>query len=75
MLMSMAKINIITSRLQRLKDKLNSAKRNLLHDTAGQLNLPATQSRPVISYDTLEMTLSIKNAVMDNLKQANKVVK
>ena len=61
--------------MQRPRDKLNSTERDLLHEAAGQLNWLATQSRPDISHDVLQLTMSIKHAIVDNLKQANKVVK
>ena len=71
----LCQVNITTSRLQRLKDELNSTERNSLQETAGQLNWLATQSRPDVSCDVLELTMFLKNAVVDNLKQAYKVAK
>ncbi len=68
---------IATSRLQKPKDELSTTERNSLREAAGQLSwlVQATQYRPGISYDVLDLTMSVKNAIVEYLKQANEVVK
>ena len=41
----------------------------------GQFNWLANQSQPDISYDILELSMSVKNATVTQIKQANKLVK
>ena len=41
----------------------------------GQFNRLSNQSRPDTSYDVLELSMSVKNATVAQIKQANKLVK
>ena len=55
----------------REKDELNIEERTLSRELVGQFNWLANQSRPHISYDVLELSISVKNATFSQIKQAN----
>ena len=57
------------------KDGLNIEEHTLLRELVGQFNWLSNQSRPDISYDVLELSMSVKNATIAQIKQANKLVK
>ena len=57
------------------KDELNIEEQTLLRELVGQFNWLSNQSRPDISYDVLELSMSVKNAKVAQIKQANKLVK
>ena len=46
-----------------------------LRSTIGQLNCLANQTRPDITYDILEHSVSIKSAKVENILQLNKIIK
>ena len=68
-------ISIAPSRSVRKNDDLNQDEMSLLRESIGQFNWVATQSRPDISYDVMDLSMSIKNAKIEHLSQANKVLK
>ena len=52
----------------------NEAKRELKAIT-GQINRVATQTRPDLVYDACEISSSVKNATVEDVMQANKVMR
>ena len=42
---------------------------------AVQINWIATQTRPDLAHDTCEISTSVKNATVEDVMQANKVIK
>ena len=63
---------------ERRKDKfaqLNKDEARQLRGLAGQLNWIASQTRPDIAYNACEVSVSIKDATINDLIQANKYVR
>ena len=63
---------------ERRKDKfaqLNKDEARQLRGLAGQLNWIASQTRPDIAYNACEVNVSIKDATISDLMQANKYVR
>ena len=71
----MKMLNISELRSMRSNDDLSDTERTSLREVSGQLNWLSNQSRPDLSYDVLEMSMSVKKAQVSHLKQANKVIK
>eukprot|EP00112_Aurelia_sp_Birch-Aquarium-sp1_P024403 Seg770.3 transcript_id=Seg770.3/GoldUCD/mRNA.D3Y31 product="Retrovirus-related Pol polyprotein from transposon RE1" protein_id=Seg770.3/GoldUCD/D3Y31 len=73
--MGMQMIPVSPIRKMRIHDDLNESEKTTLRETTGQLNWISGQSRPDISYDVLDLSISIKNAKVSHLNQANKIIK
>ena len=56
-------------------DVLDSQKKRELKAIAGQINWIATQTRPNLAYDGCEISTSVKNSTVEDVTQANKVVR
>ena len=54
---------------------MTSEEEKLLRTAIGQLNWVATQTRPDLSYDVLELSMITNRATVDHLLQANKVIR
>ena len=64
--------------MHRKGDKLTPLtkwERKNLMTVAGQLNWLATQTRPDLSYEALELNMSKKDPIIDNLNKANKAIR
>ena len=72
---SIKEIPIRPSRKLRKNDKVTSEEEKLLRTAIGQLNWVATQTRPDLSYDVLELSMITNRATVDHLLQANKVIR
>ncbi|XP_057310580.1 uncharacterized protein LOC130648545 [Hydractinia symbiolongicarpus] len=68
-------IQISNKRSTRKRDELNDDELHELRSAIEQLNLIATQTRPDLAFDVLELSVSIKNARVEHLLVANKVIK
>ena len=56
-------------------DKLDQDETRLLQGIAGQINWISSQTRPDISFDSLELNVERNKAFIATLKRANKVVR
>ena len=56
-------------------DVLDSQEKRELKAIAGQINWISTQTRPDLAYDACEISTSVKNATVEDVMQANKVVR
>ena len=56
-------------------DVLDSQEKRELKAIAGQINWIATQTRPDLAYDACEISTSVKSATVEDVMQANKVVR
>ena len=56
-------------------DVLDSQEKRELKAIAGQINWIATQTRPDLASDTCETSTSVKNATVEDVMHANKVVR
>ena len=56
-------------------DVLDSHEKRELKAIAGQINWIATQTKPDLAYDACEISTSVKNATVEDVIQANKVVR
>ena len=54
---------------------LDSKEKRELRAVTGQINWIATQTRPDLVYDTCDISISVKNATVENIMQANKVIR
>ena len=72
---SVKQIPITPSRKLRKNDKVTFEEEKLLRSAIGQLNWVATQTRPDLSYDVLELSMITNRATVDHLLQANKVIR
>ena len=72
---SIKEIPISSAQKLRKHDKVTSEEEKLLRTAIGQLNWVATQTRPDISYDVLELSMITNRATVDHLLQANKVIR
>ncbi|XP_057302644.1 uncharacterized protein LOC130636814 [Hydractinia symbiolongicarpus] len=68
-------IQISNKRSTRKRDELNDDVLHELRSAIGQLNWIATQTRPDLAFDVLELNVSIKNGRVEHLLVANKVIK
>ena len=57
------------------KSPLNSSETKALKSVAGQLNWLATQTRPDISFQALELNMSKQHPTVENLMNANKAIR
>lgn len=71
----MTDIKIDPRRASRKHDNLNQQEVKQLRETVGQVNWVATQSRPDLSFDVLELSVSMNESKVENIKQANKMVR
>ncbi len=72
---TMQDIPLTCSRSSQKLEPLNKEEASQLRSAVGQLNWVANQTRPDICYDTLELSMSLKNPEVDDLLKANKVLK
>ena len=72
---NLEEIPISKERALRKNDELSSKELSQLRSTIGQLNWLANQTRPDITYDILEHSVSIKSAKVENILQVNKIIK
>jgi transposase InsO family protein len=68
-------ITVTPARLARKTDELNKEETKRLRETIGQANWVATQSRPDLSYDVLELSVAMKQPKVEHISQANKMVR
>ena len=60
---------------QHKSDVLGGKEKRELKAIAGQINWIATQTRPDLTYDASEISTSVKNATIEDVMQANKVIR
>ena len=71
----MEEIPVSSSRKSDRTSPLNKQEIHSLRATAGQLNWLATQTRPDLSYEALELNMSKQHPTVDQLLRANKAVR
>ena len=54
---------------------MDSKEKRELKAIAGQISWIATQTRPDLAYDACEISTSVKNATVEDVMQANKVIR
>ena len=57
------------------RKKISTKELSQLRSTIGQQNLLVNQTRPDITYDILEHSVSIRIAKLENILQVNKIIK
>ena len=72
---TLVEIHITSSRKMRKHDALTKDEEKQLRAVIGQLNWIATQSRPDLSFQVLELSTVNKFAKVEHLIQANKLIK
>ena len=72
---SLKEIEISADRRKDKHSPVTEEERTKLRSVIGRLNWLAIQTRPDISYDVCELSTSQKNATVEQLMKANKVVK
>lgn len=73
--MEMEEIPVTYKRKMERSSPLTKVEMQNLRATAGQLNWVATQTRPDLSYDALELNTNMNNATVDQMLKANKAVR
>ena len=56
-------------------DKLDQDETRIMRGIAGQINWISSQTKPDVSFDSLELSVERNKAFIDTLKRANKVVR
>ncbi|KAK6187111.1 hypothetical protein SNE40_005204 [Patella caerulea] len=72
---SISFINIVKSRLQNKNSDLTESERKILQSKIGQILWIGYQSRPDVIFDASDLASKIKNATINDLITANKVIK
>ena len=70
-----AEIPVTANRKSDKSSPLNKQEMETLRATAGQLNWIATQTRPDLSYEALELNMTKNNATVEQLVRANKAIR
>ena len=73
--LAMQMIPVSPIRKMRSHDDLNESEKTTLREIIGQLNWISGQSRPDISFEVLDLSVSVKGAQVSHLNQANKIIK
>ena len=71
----MEEIPVTYKRKSDKSSPLTKAEMQSFRATAGQLNWVATQTRPDVSYDALELNMNMNNATVEQMLRANKSVR
>ena len=66
---------IETNSQRRNEEELNSKEKRMLRGTIGQLNWIAFQTRPDMAFDACNAAVSLKNATIRDIKNANKSIR
>jgi len=68
-------VPITSKRLMKKFDNLNQIEQQSLRTAIGQINWMASQTRPDIAFDVLELSMSMKEPKVVHLLNANKLIK
>ena len=72
---TVSEIPINVSRRMHKNDMINTAEEKQLRTLIGQLNWIASQTRPDLSYDVLQLSVKVNKATVETLILANKIVR
>ena len=72
---SLEEIHIPLHRKGDKQSPLNKEEQEYLMSVAGQINWLATQTRPDLSYEALELNMAKKDPKIDNIHKANKAIR